>query len=140
MGHNEYGLKRQVHRTESLHTKLKWSHNTNLTLDSFRTNGGCLTQKVRQHEIIKISVEINKTRNERTGKNNTKKSTNWKSWCFEKKISKSEKVLPKFTKIQRKIFKLIKRNWKGDITEHISHKEIPWKPIFQQIWKCKVDW
>lgn len=102
MGHNEYGLKRQVHRTESLHTKLKWSHNTNLTLNSFRTNGGCLTQKVRQHEIIKISVEINKTRNERTGKNNTKKSTNWKSWCFEKKSVNQKKSYPNLQKSREK--------------------------------------
>lgn len=64
MGQNEGGLKRQVHRTESLHTKLEWSHVTNLTLDSFRTNGRCLIQKVRPQEVIKISAEINKNRNE----------------------------------------------------------------------------
>lgn len=102
MGHNEYGLKRQVHRTESLHTKLKWSHNTNLTLDSFRTNGGCLTQKVRQHEIIKISVEINKTRNERTGKNNTKNQQIERVGALKKKSVNQKKSYPNLQKSREK--------------------------------------
>lgn len=75
---------------------------TNLTLDSFRTNGGCLTQKVRQHEIIKISVEINKTRNERTGKNNTKNQQIERVGALKKKSVNQKKSYPNLQKSREK--------------------------------------